>query len=101
MPARPRETSATRCWKPGPAGGRGAGVALADVDDVDFVPGPAERNRAVFQAVLPPGRFGVVDHLAEGGLADVEAGVAAQPRGVTLAMSSPLMGAFLVKGAGG
>src|SRR5487761_1548435 len=67
--------------EPGPVSGRGAGAALVDVDDVDFVLRPAERGRAAFQVVLPPGRLGVVDHLVEGGLADVEVGVAAQPRG--------------------
>jgi hypothetical protein len=56
--------------EPGPADGRGAGVALAGVDDVDFVLGPAERDRAAFQVVLSAGRLGVADHLVEGGLAD-------------------------------
>ena len=41
--------------EPGPVGGRGTGVALIDVVDVDSVLGLAERNRAAFQVVLPPG----------------------------------------------
>ena len=88
--------------EPGPVGGRGAGVALVDVDDVDFVLGPAERGRAVFQVVLPPGRLGVVEHLVEGGLANVEVGVAAQPRGGHFGGVVAAHGrAFLPKGAGG
>ena len=41
--------------EPGPVGGAGAGAALVDVDDVDLVLGPAERDRAAFQVVLPGG----------------------------------------------
>ncbi len=41
--------------EPGPVSGTGAGAALVDVDDVDLVLGPAERDRAAFQVVFPPG----------------------------------------------
>lgn len=87
--------------EPGPVGGRGAGAALVDVDDVDFVLGPAERGRAALQVVLARCRLGVVDHLVEGGLADVEVGVAAQPRGSHLGDVIAAHGrAFLLKGGG-
>jgi len=58
LPARPREDLGDQVLEPGPVGGAGTGAALVDIDDVDFVFGPAERDRAAFQVVLPAGRLG-------------------------------------------
>src|ERR1035437_9300703 len=80
MPARPRETSATRCWNPA----RSAALAPErpwSMSMTWILSSAAERHRAASQVVLPPGRLGVVDDLVEGGLADVGVGGAAQPRG--------------------
>jgi len=46
-------------------------VALVDVDDVDALGRPAQRERPAPQVVLPPGGFGVVDDLVESRLADI------------------------------
>ena len=54
-------------------------MALVDVDHVDPVGGPAERDGPAAQVVLARGGLGVVGDLVEGGLADVEVGVAAEP----------------------
>ena len=61
-----------------PVGGRGARVALVDVDDHDLLAPPAERDGPAPQVVLAAGGFGVVDDLIEGRLADIQVGVAAQ-----------------------
>ncbi len=53
-----------------PVGGRGAGLALVDVDDGDLAGGPAERDRLTAQVVLADRGLGVVDDLLEAGLAD-------------------------------
>ncbi|KXF55744.1 hypothetical protein AXA44_36505 [Rhodococcus sp. SC4] len=52
-------------------GGRGAGLALVDVDDGDLVGGPAERDGLAAQVVLADRGLGVVQNLFEAGLADV------------------------------
>ncbi len=56
-------------------------MALVDVDDVDAVGRPAQRQRPALQVVLPRGGLGVVDDLVEGRLADIQVGVAGQPGG--------------------
>ena len=66
--------------EPFPVGGRGPGMPLVDVDHVDPVGAPAQRDGPAAQVVLAGGRLGVVGDLVEGGLADVEVGVAAEPR---------------------
>ena len=67
--------------EPGPVRGRGARSGPWSTSMTwTLSSGPAERNRAAPQVVLPPGRLGVVDHPVEGGLSDVEVGVAARPR---------------------
>jgi len=48
-----------------PVGGRGAGLALVDVDHGDLVAGPAERDRPAAQVVLADRGLGVVDDLLE------------------------------------
>ncbi len=55
-----------------PVGGGGAGVALVDVDHGDLGAGPAERDRSAAQVVLADRGLGVVEHLLERGLADIE-----------------------------
>jgi hypothetical protein len=55
-----------------PVGGRGAGVALVDVDHGDLVCRPAEADRLAAQVVLADRGLGVVDDLLEAGLADVQ-----------------------------
>jgi hypothetical protein len=67
-----------------PVGGRSAGLALADVDNDDLVAAPPERDRPPAQVVLPQRGFGVAEDLLERGLADIQAGVAAQMRGTHL-----------------
>src|SRR5260370_10623746 len=62
-----------------PVGGGGTGMALVDVDHVDPLGGPAERDRPAAQVVLARGRLGVVRDLVEGRLADIQVGVAAEP----------------------
>ncbi len=56
-------------------------MALVDVDDVDALGRPAQRERPSPQVVLPGGGLGVAGDLVEGRLADVEVGVAGQPGG--------------------
>ena len=63
----------------GPVGGGGAGVALVAVDDDDPLERPAERDRPVAQGVLADGALGVLQHLPQRALPDVEVG---QPRQV-------------------
>ena len=58
--------------EPFPVGGRGAGVALVDVDHGDLVRRPAERDRLAAQVVLADRGLGVVDDLLEAGLADIQ-----------------------------
>src|ERR1019366_1339631 len=74
-----------------PVGGGGAGVALVDVDDVDPLGWPAQRDRPALQVVLPGGGLGVAGDLVEGRLADIQVGVAGQPAAVTLDTASLLM----------
>src|ERR1035441_1642864 len=54
-------------------------MPLVDVDHVDPVGAPAERDGPAAQVGLAGGRLGVAGDLAEGGLADAEVGVAAKP----------------------
>src|SRR6266700_2195184 len=56
-------------------------MALVDVDDVDALGRPAQRECPPPQVVLPGGGLGVVDDLVKGRLADIEVGVAGQPGG--------------------
>ena len=72
MPARPRLTSRHEPLKAFPVGGRGAGLAQIAVDDDDLIDGPAERDRALTQGVLPLRALGVLEDLPERRLADVE-----------------------------
>ena len=65
--------------EPFPVRGGGSRMALVDVDHVDPAGGPAERDGPAAQVVLARGGLGVVGDLVEGGLADVEVGVAAEP----------------------
>jgi hypothetical protein len=55
--------------EPFPAGGRGAGLTLVDVDHGDLVRRPAQGDRLAAQVVLADRRLGVVDDLLEAGLA--------------------------------
>jgi hypothetical protein len=55
-------------------------MPLVDVDHVDPVGAPAQRDSPAAQVILAGGRLGVVSDLVEGGLADIEVGVAAEPR---------------------
>jgi len=64
-----------------PVGGAGAGVALVDIDGDDLGRGPAQRGGPLPQRVLPGGGLGVVEDLLEGGLADIQVGVAGQVAG--------------------
>ena len=64
-----------------PVGGAGAGVALVDIDGDDLGRGPAQRGGPLPQRVLPGGGLGVVEDLLEGGLADIQVGVAGQVTG--------------------
>ena len=61
-------------------GGRRAGVALVDVDHDDVIARPPEGDGPTAQVVLASGGLGVVGHLVEGRLADVEVGVTGQVR---------------------
>jgi hypothetical protein len=81
MPARPRETSATRCWNPARSAAEAPEWPWSISMTWILSSGQPSATARCFQVVLPAGRLGVVDHLVEGGLADVEVGVAAQPRG--------------------
>ena len=55
-----------------PVGGAGAGLPLVDVDHGDLAGGPAQRDRPAAQVVLADRGLGVVEHLLEGGLADIQ-----------------------------
>src|SRR2546421_12745532 len=57
-----------------PVGGGSTGVALVDVDHVDPVGGPAERDGPAAQVVLAGGGVGGVRGLGEGGLGGGEGG---------------------------
>src|SRR6266516_986004 len=54
-------------------------MTLVDVDHVDPLGRPAERDGPAAQVILARGRLGVVGDLVEGRLADVQIGVAAEP----------------------
>ena len=54
--------------------GAGAGQAEVVVDHGDLLDGPSERDRALPKVILAPRALRVLEHLAEGGLADVEVG---------------------------
>ena len=91
-------TSATRRWKPSRSAADAPGLALVAVDDHDLVGGPAQRHRPLPQGVLAVGGLGVVEHLAQRGLAHVQVGVAAQVlggdlrRGFGAHLAAPLRG---------
>lgn len=61
-----------------PALGAGAGAAQVIVDDDDLVGGPAERHGPAAQRVLAVGGGGVLQHLAQRALPDIEVGGPAQ-----------------------
>ena len=58
--------------EPFPVGGRRAGLALVDAGHGDLAGGPAERDRPAAQVVLADRGLGVVEHLLERGLADIQ-----------------------------
>jgi hypothetical protein len=64
--------------KPLPVGGRGAGLALIDVDHHDPLGGPAERDRPAAEVVLAAGGVGVVSDLIQARLAHIQIRVASQ-----------------------
>ena len=63
-----------------PVRGRGPGVALVAVDDDDLLGRPAQGDGPLAQGVLAGGGLGVGQHLAQGGLADIQVGGAGQVR---------------------
>jgi hypothetical protein len=66
--------------------GRGAGLAEVAVDHDDALLGPAERHRALAQAVLALGALGVLEHLSQRRLTHVQVGVALEVTGLHLLM---------------
>ena len=78
IPALPSDTSATSRWNPSRSVGRGAGLALVDVDHDDPLGRPAERDRSAAQVVLAARGLGVVGDLIQAGLAHVQVRVAAE-----------------------
>ena len=58
--------------------GRGSGLALVAVDDDDLIVSPAQRHGPLTQRVLALGALGVLEHLTQGGLANVEVGGSAE-----------------------
>ena len=52
------------------------GEAQIAIDDVDALDWPAQRHRTITQRVLTLGALGVLEHLAQRGLAHVEERVA-------------------------
>ncbi len=65
---------------------RGAGLAEVAVDHDDALLGPAERHRALAQAVLALGALGVLEHLPQCRLTHVQVGVALEVAGLNLLM---------------
>ncbi len=65
---------------------RGTRLAEVAVDDDDALLGPAERHRALAQAVLALGALGVLEHLPQRRLAHVQVGVALEVAGLHLLM---------------
>ena len=47
-------------------------MSLVGVDDNDLLGRPAEGDGTLAQGILASGGLGVVDHLAQGGLTDVQ-----------------------------
>ena len=61
-----------------PIGRRRARLPEVRVDDDDVLQRPAQGDGMLAQGVLPLGTLGILDHLAERGLADVEIGLPLQ-----------------------
>ena len=72
----------------GAAGGLGARLAQVVVDDHDLVGVPAQGDRLVLEAVLPPRALGVLLDLEEGRLADVEISLSRQMAGGDLVVEA-------------
>ena len=60
--------------EPLPVSGGCPGVSLVDVDHDDLFGRPAQSHRPLSQVVLTDARLGVVQHLTQGGLADIQIG---------------------------
>jgi len=65
-----------------PIDSRCTGLPQVAVDDDDALHRPAQGNRLLAQSVLTLGAFGIFEHLAKRGLADVKVGVSLQVPGV-------------------
>lgn len=59
-----------------PIGRRGPGDPLVGINDHDLLGRPAQGDGALLEGVLPLGALGVVEHLLQRGLADVQIGIA-------------------------
>ena len=87
MPALPRATSLTRCWKPSRRRGTRTGFAEIVVDYMDPLGRPAGADGPVTQSILTLGALDVLRDLAQGRLSDIEISVAAQVLGGDLKIS--------------
>jgi hypothetical protein len=65
-----------------PIDSRWAGLSQIAVDDDDVLNGPAQGNGMLAQSVLPLRAFGIFEHLAKRGLADVKIGIPLQVPGI-------------------
>ena len=79
IPARPRDTSATRCWNPSRSAEEAPewpwSMSITWIRSAGQPSATARPRRSYWRR----GGLGVVGDLVEGGLADVEVGVAAEP----------------------